>query len=109
MNYKFSAKKISFKEINRRLALVCFLLLVIFFISQIAITSVIGTKSSEVETIRVEKDKIRLQNEIITSEINELKSIEKIREIENNVDLRPTTTVQLNKTLLDNVALSNEQ
>lgn len=109
MKYNFVPQKISFKLINKRFIIINCLLLIIFFISQIAITSVIGTKSSEIETIRVEKEKLRLENEILTSDINKEKSIENIKEVADTVNLRPTTTVQLDRTLLDNVALADNE
>lgn len=67
--YKFNLSKI-----NIRIAVIAVILLISIFGSQVVITSLIGTKSTEVLNIRKEKDNVRLQNELLQSEINKLKA-----------------------------------
>ncbi len=74
-------KKPIFKKFNKRLAIAVLLLVVVFFGSQIYITSVIGTSNAAIEEIRREKDQLRLSNEIISSEIDELKSIKNLQAV----------------------------
>ncbi len=97
-------KKPIFKKLNRRIAIAVFIVVVVFFGSQIYITSVIGTSNAAIEEIRKEKDQLRLTNEILSSQIDELKSIknleiiaekygltekpiEEIRSVENDIAL----------------------
>jgi cell division protein FtsB len=75
------SRNLSFKKINSRLLLLNVCLVLSFFGIQMLITSAIGTKSAELESIRREKDEVRLSNEILTAEIDELKSFEKIKSL----------------------------
>lgn len=52
----------------------------IFFLVQVYYTSKVGTKSAEIEQIRIEKDRLRLENEILNSKISEAMSLTKIEE-----------------------------
>jgi cell division protein FtsL len=74
-------KKPIFKKINTKIAVAVLLMVVVFFGSQIYITSVIGTSNAAIEEIRKEKDELRLTNEILSSQIDELKSIKNISEV----------------------------
>lgn len=78
-----TTKNISMASINKWL-LICNIVLFGLFLSlQIGITSVIGTKSSEIEYIRKQKDEVRLQIEIVQSQIDDAKSFDNLEEIVN--------------------------
>ncbi len=67
-----------FKKFNKRLIAFNLVLMALFFIFQIAITSMLGTKSSELEAIREKKSELRLENEILNAEIDDMKSFKNI-------------------------------
>ncbi len=73
--------KLDINKINARLFLVVCLIGFGFFGVQILITSQVGTKSTEIEIIRKEKDQLRLENEIIKSKINEARSLTNSKEV----------------------------
>lgn len=95
MNYVHT-EKTSFKRINKKLILVNAGLIVLFFVSQILVTSILGTKTQEIDVIRNEKENLRLQNEILTSEIDKLKSVASSEEIKDKYNL-----VEKNVTFLE--------
>lgn len=69
---------VEFKKFNKKLIACNLILMALFFIFQIAITSMLGTKSSELEAIREKKAELRLENEILNAEIDDLKSFKNI-------------------------------
>ena len=69
-----------FKKINNRMRIAFLVMFAIFFLVQVYYTSKVGTKSAEIEQIRIEKDQLRLENEILNSKISEAMSITKIEE-----------------------------
>ena len=77
---KTDKQKTIFVSLNKKLFALILLCLTAFFFIQIYITSLVGTKSAEVEAVRIEKDQIRLENEILKSRIDENKSIAKLEE-----------------------------
>ena len=68
-------KKISFKRLNRNLIIVLIISLVGYFAIQIVVTSLIGTKSDTLDTIRAQTEQLRRQNEILSSQIDQAKSL----------------------------------
>lgn len=91
-------KDISMASINKWL-LICNIVLFGLFLSlQIGITSVIGTKSSEIEYIRKQKDDVRLQIEIVQSQIDQAKSYENLEEIVEAQSLVKKTVVFIDDT-----------
>jgi cell division protein FtsL len=109
MQYNGSAqkRKISFNRLNKRLFLANSFLLAIFFISQIAVTSIVGTKSSEIENIRTEKDRLRLENEILTAQIDEAKSVDRAKDVISKYDLQEKQVNVLNEGNDESVASIN--
>jgi hypothetical protein len=69
-----------FKKLNNRMRIAFLVMFTIFFLVQVYYTSKVGTKSAEIEQIRIEKDQLRLENEIINSKISEAMSLTKIEE-----------------------------
>lgn len=65
----------NFDKVNRHLLSLTILLGVGFFLIPIITTSVLGTKSQEVDRIRFLKEQYRLENEMLVSEINKEKSV----------------------------------
>ncbi len=88
-------KKPIFKSLNNKLGVLVAVMLVLFFVIQIYATSLIGTKSSEIEQIRIQRDQLRLENEILNSKIDNLKSVANIEEIAKKFNLNPKTVTQL--------------
>jgi hypothetical protein len=99
-------RKISFNRLNKRLFILFIGLLFTFFISQITITSFLGTKSSEIERIRREKDSLRLENEILTSKIDEAKSLEKASDTISKYQLQEKVVNLLEAGDMNRVAVS---
>lgn len=95
-NNNIHTEKLSFKKVNRKLMAVNAGLLVLFFVVQILITSVLGTKTQEIDFIRNEKKELRLENEILTSEIDKSKSLASSEDIKEKYNL-----VEKNLTFLE--------
>lgn len=93
-------------KLNAKLTLVILVLVFAFFTSQILVTSRVGTKSTEIDIIRSEKDTLRLENEILKSKIDEAKSIQNFQDIQKKLDLSEKTVQLLNPQEPDNLALS---
>ena len=68
-------KKLLFKSLNRKLFVSIIFCIVLYLGLQIYTMSVVGTRSGEIERVRIEKNEIRLENEIIESKIREQKSV----------------------------------
>jgi preprotein translocase subunit SecG len=68
-------KVVSFKKINKTLVKSIVVLIVLFFASQILITAVLSTRTTAIDDIRRKKDELRLQNEILTAQIDKAKTI----------------------------------
>lgn len=65
----------NFRIVNKNMILLNAILGVVFFLSQILATSVLGAKSHEIDRIRIQKEQYRLENEMLVSEINKEKSV----------------------------------
>lgn len=101
---KNKTKTISLKGINKKLFIINAILLVSFFVSQILVTSSIGTKSSEIEEIRKEKDRLRLENEIIGSDIDKAKSVDSLESVIEKYNLQEKNIISLEEGSSDNIA-----
>jgi hypothetical protein len=99
--------KITFVSLNRKIILVDVLLLVGFFVSQIFVMSILGTKTQEIDFIRNDKEKIRLQNEILISEINKAKSLATTTEVKEEYDLTQKSVEILEDKNTSEVALND--
>jgi len=80
-------KNFSLQKMNKRLIILIAFLVLIFFILQMFITNSIGTKSSEIQSLRLEKAALRTQNEIISSEIDKLKTLDQLKQNLENLGL----------------------
>ncbi len=80
-------RKITFSRLNSRLLLVNVVLLGIFFALQIFITSSVGTVSHDIDTIRKEKNELRLKNEIMMAEIDKAKTLNVMKDVESKLGL----------------------
>lgn len=109
MGKKQEKKKQIFRNLNRKLIVAVLLLIMAFFFSQIYITSLVGTKSGEIESIRIEKDKLRLENEILQSEIDEYKSITNIKKVAERYGLVEKNIQELVQASDDNLAISSAE
>ncbi len=65
----------NFKVLNKNVIVLNAILGIGFFLSQILVTSFLGTKSQEIDSIRIQKDRLRLENEMLVSEINKEKTV----------------------------------
>lgn len=98
-------KKKNFISINNRLVVLNGLLLVGFFVSQILITSLVGTKSQEIDQIRSEKNELRSENKIISAEVDRLKSFAAAEEIIDRYHLQAKDVTFLEESDLNGLAL----
>lgn len=68
-------KIISFKKMNKSLIKANVFLVLGFFLSQILITAVLSTRTTAIDGIRQKKNELRLENEILTAQIDKAKTI----------------------------------
>lgn len=100
-------KKELFKSINKKLIVAIGILAISFFATQMFIASSVGTKSEAIEDIRIQKDQLRLENEILQAKIDKKRSITNIEKIAEKYNLQEK---QVNSiySQLENLALGNE-
>ena len=101
-------KIISFKKINTKLLTINLILVVGFFASQILVTSVLGTKTQEIDEIRQKKDDLRLENEILTAQIDKSKTINASQELVERLNLSTKDVTFLNDQTIDELAFYDE-
>lgn len=80
-------KKPLFQSLNRKLVIVILIGTGLFFACQMYMTSIVGTSNAAIEEIRKERDAIRLENEILSSEIDKFKSIKNLQNLSDRYDL----------------------
>lgn len=83
-------------------------LLVMFFLYfaiQIGIAAILGSKTQEIDRIRNEKERLRLQNEILTSQIDRSKSISSSQHIKEKYGLVEKDVIFLNSEENQDLAL----
>lgn len=95
-----------FKSINKRLGLLIILLLIAFFGAQFYMTSKIGTSNAAIEQIRIEKNSLRLENEILSAKVDESKSLTKIMEAASQLNLEPRNVTEIPAMSGESVAVS---
>ncbi|MEP7103552.1 MAG: hypothetical protein ABI721_02495 [Candidatus Dojkabacteria bacterium] len=103
-NLLTNKKLISFKKINKKLITLNVFLIIAFFASQILITSVLGTKTQEIDEIRQRKEELRLQNEILTAQIDKSKTINASQELVDRLKLTSKDITFLNDSSTDDLA-----
>lgn len=109
MGKKQEKKKRIFRNLNKKLIASALLLIVAFFFSQIYITSLVGTKSGEIEATRIEKDKLRLENEILQSEIDEYRSTTNIKKVAERYGLVEKSIQELAQAVDENLAFNSSE
>jgi cell division protein FtsL len=105
-NFKTQKQKFSFNKLNKYLFFTLIALAIMYVGTQVVVTSMVGTKSEEIENVRQQKADLRLQNEILTSKIDGAKSLEKARELAQKAGLENKNVNFLEKTDGTNVALN---
>lgn len=78
----------NFSKLNKKLLIVVIVLSAIFLFTHFAITALVGTKGDSIDEIRKEKSELRLENEILASEIDSLKTIENNKESLSKLNLK---------------------
>ncbi|MCA9387210.1 hypothetical protein KC669_04215 [Candidatus Dojkabacteria bacterium] len=96
-----SKKKEIFKSVNRRLFIAIIVSVGAFFATQMYITSIIGTSNAAIEEIRINRDEIRLENEILRSQIDEKKSTKSLTELAKRYNLTEQQIQKINTDLND--------
>mgnify|MGYP001235121695 CR=1 FL=1 len=99
-------KSVSFNKLNSYLGTLIIILAVLFVGTQVVVTSMVGTKSEEIDNVRQEKAELRLQNEILTSKIDGSKSLDNAKDIAQKGGLESKNVNFLEKTDGNNVALN---
>lgn len=95
------------KKVNKKLILANIALVTLFFISQILVMSILGTKTQEIDIIRSEKEELRLENEILTSEIDKAKSVTSSQEVKDRYGLVEKNVTFLDVNEFDDLALND--
>jgi regulator of replication initiation timing len=88
-------KKTIFKSLNRKLVGLVLITAIVSFGAQIYITAKVGTKTAEIEYIRNEKDRLRLENEILKSKIDKSLSVTNIEESISKYNLEEKQIIEL--------------
>ena len=98
-------KKINLKSLNKNL-IVMIIILALFYVGlQVFVTSLVGTKSEEIDRVRQEKAQLRLENEILSAKIDSARSIENTKAVVSKLNLQNKNVNFLEEQLTDNVAL----
>lgn len=101
-------KKRSFSKLNAYLGYLIIILAVVYVATQVLVTSMVGTKSEEIDNVRQEKAELRLQNEILTSKIDGAKSLDFAKDLAQRESLETKNVNFLEENDGTNVALNNE-
>lgn len=105
MEEKLQPKKRElFKDLNKRLAITSMLFLISFFAIQFYVTASSGTSNAEIESIRFENDRLRLENEILSANIDKITSTPNLLKIAEKYNLVEKNVVEISAESLDNVA-----
>jgi len=99
-------KSISFNKLNSYLGTLIIVLAVLYVGTQVLVTSMVGTKSEEIDNVRQEKAELRLENEILTSKIDGSKSLDNAKDLAQKAGLENKNVNFLEKTEGNNVALN---
>lgn len=101
---KDNKSAINLKRINRRLAFLNVFALASFFAVQMIITVTMGTKTQEISILRQQKNTLRLENEILLSEIDKAKSTFNKEDITKKYNLSNKGLIYLEEINPQNVA-----
>lgn len=104
-NYVQKQSSISFKRINKRLIILNAVLVLAFFGVQIFATSVVGTKTQEIDYTRNQKNEIRQENSFLEAEIAKEKSLAEAKEVVDKYKLQEKDVNFLQEANLQGVAL----
>jgi hypothetical protein len=88
-------KKPLFQSLNKKLMVTILICTGLFFACQMYMTSIVGTSNAAIEEIRKERDEIRLQNEIISSEIDKYKSIKNLQKLSEKYELQEKSVLEI--------------
>jgi cell division protein FtsL len=99
-------KKVSFNKLNGYLGVLIVVLAIMYVGAQVVVTSMVGTKSEEIENVREQKAELRLQNEILTAKIDGAKSLDNAKDLAQKAGLETKNINFLEKTDGTNVALN---
>lgn len=105
-NTNRQTKSISFNKLNSYLGTLIIVLAVLYVGTQVVVTSMVGTKSEEIDNVRQEKAELRLENEILTSKIDGAKSLDNAKDLAEKAGLEGKNVNFLEKTDGNNVALN---
>lgn len=105
MNKEVKLKQDEISKINRKLFFIGIILIIGFFLVEIASMAVVGTRTQEIDSIRRQKQELRLQNSLITSQIDASKSISSTIEVKDKYELVQKTVTFLDNPSSDEVAL----
>lgn len=106
MKNNINTKKVSFSKLNNYLGIVIIILAVLYVGTQVLVTSMVGTKSEEIESVRQQKSELRLQNEILTAKIDGAKSVDNAKDLATKTELQTKNVNFLEKTDGNNIALN---
>ena len=98
-------KKVLFKNLNKKLVISIMIFISIYVVLQIYTMSLVGTRSGEIERTRVEKNEIRLENEIIESQIDEYNSLSDLDSIISKYGLEEKIVLEVNVNPSNEIAL----
>lgn len=88
MSNSNNKKKVPFKSVNKRLMILIAIGVFMYICMQIYTMSAVGTRSGEIESTRIEKNEIRLENEILESRIDEYNSLANVDEVVEEYNLQ---------------------
>lgn len=94
------------KQLNKKLFYIVVILTVLFFVSQMYFTAVIGTQSGAIELVRQEKEELRLENEILSAEIDEQLSTQELLERAQDLNLTQKGVIELDRANSGTLALT---
>lgn len=83
------------RSLTRQFSTIAAVLIVALVVAQFGILAVLGTRGTQIEQIRAEKDALRVENEYLLSQIDEARTGEKLTASISNLGLRPARVVTL--------------
>jgi hypothetical protein len=92
------------QSINRTLVYILLVAFVAYFVTPIILTTLIGTKTFDIDIVRNEQKELRLINEILTSKIDEAKSVAASYEIIEKYGLSEKNITFLQNSNFDEIA-----
>ncbi|CAG1022569.1 hypothetical protein DOJK_01755 [Patescibacteria group bacterium] len=102
---EYKSKK-DFHKLNRILTILIVALFIVYVGLQMVVTSMVGTKSEEIDNVRAQKAELRLENEILTSKIDGARSLDNAKDLQEKSNLETKNVNFLEKADGSNVALN---